>query len=116
MPVSGFYFAFLGASRLLHTDTLIRAIGKRADTFHSIAFFSFNCVLGSSLGYVFKPEFTCPKGCSNDGTDSSMVLFKTSPVIPTNVTWLAMLLLIGILGLTSQVCSSLLPSSVAYSV
>ncbi|KAF8495942.1 drug/metabolite transporter [Russula emetica] len=61
--------------------TLIRAIGKRAHTFHSIAFFSFNCVLVSTLG---------------------MVLFKTSPVIPTNVTWLAMLLLIGILGLTSQ--------------
>jgi hypothetical protein len=43
----------------------------------------------------------------------SMVLFKTSPVVPTNVTWLAMLLLIGILGLASQVRSSLPPSLVA---
>jgi len=61
--------------------TLIRAIGKRAHTFHSITFFSVNCVLGSTLG---------------------MVLFKTSPVIPRNVTWLAMLFFIGILGLTYQ--------------
>jgi len=61
--------------------TLIRAIGKRAHTFHSITFFSVNCVLCSTLG---------------------MVLFKTSPVIPRNAIWLAMLLVIGILGLTSQ--------------
>jgi hypothetical protein len=47
---------------LTPTDTLIRAIGKRAHTFHSIAFFSFNCVLGSTLGYASKPEFTRPKG------------------------------------------------------
>ncbi|KAI0274065.1 EamA-like transporter family-domain-containing protein [Russula aff. rugulosa BPL654] len=32
--------------------TLIRAIGKRAHTFHSIVFFSFSCVLGSTLGMV----------------------------------------------------------------
>ncbi len=35
-----------------------------------------------------------------------MVLFKTSPVIPRHITWLGMLLLIGILGLISQVWSS----------
>ena len=40
------------------TVTLIRAIGTRAHTFHSIMFFSFNCVLGSILGYASKPEFT----------------------------------------------------------
>jgi len=61
--------------------TLIRAIGKRAHTCHSIAFFAFNCVLGSTIG---------------------MVLFNISPVIPKRITWLAMLFLIGILGQTSQ--------------
>jgi hypothetical protein len=111
VPVSVVSFALPPSTSLLQTDTLIRAIGKRARTFHSIVFFSFNCVLGSTLGYASQPEFTCPKGSSND-THSSMVLFKTSPVIPTNVTWLAMLLLIGILGMISQVRSPLSPSSV----
>ena len=34
-----------------------------------------------------------------------MILLKISPVIPTQVGWLAMLILIGMLGLTSQVRS-----------
>src|SRR5713226_2571701 len=45
-----------------------------------------------------------------------MILSKTSPVIPTHVLWLAILFLIGIFGLTSQVRSSLshLLSSMAH--
>jgi len=61
--------------------TLLRAIGKQAHTLHSLVFFSTSCVLGSTAG---------------------MVIFKIPPVIPTNVLWLAMMLLIGILGLCSQ--------------
>ena len=109
MPVSVLSVAFLDAFSFYFTpsDTLLRAIGKQAHTLHSLAFFSFSCVLGSTAGYA-------------SGLDSqrnpldihfSMVIFKISPVIPTHVVWLAMLLLIGILGLISQVCSSLLRRS-----
>ena len=38
----------------------------------------------------------------------SMVVFKISPVIPTDTLWFAMLFLIGILGLIAQVCSLVL--------
>ncbi|KAI0274067.1 hypothetical protein BGY98DRAFT_1099244 [Russula aff. rugulosa BPL654] len=61
--------------------TLLRAIGKRAHTLHSLVFYSSSCVMGSTAG---------------------MIIFKISPVIPTHALWLAMLLLIGIFGLTSQ--------------
>ena len=43
---------------LAFLDTLVRAIGKRAHVFHSITFFSSQCVLGSTTGYApcFLPE------------------------------------------------------------
>jgi hypothetical protein len=54
------FLRFSQSSSLSPTDTLIRAIGKRAHTFHSIMFFSFSCVLGSALGYAStEPEFSC---------------------------------------------------------
>ena len=44
-------------------------------------------------------------------THFSMLLFKIPPVIPTQASWLAMLIFISILGLITQVCSSLHSSS-----
>lgn len=87
------------------TDTLLRAIGKRAHTLHSLVFYSSSCVVGSTAGYVF---IWTPL-LSKEPLDihSSMIIFKISPVIPTHALWLAMLLLIGIFGLISQVRSSL---------
>ena len=42
-----------------------------------------------------------------------MILFKISPVIPTDTLWLVMLLLIGIFGLMSQVWYFVASSSLA---
>ena len=96
---------------LTRTDTLLRAIGKRAHTLHSLVFYSSSCVFGSTAGYASISTPLLP----NEPLDtySSMIIFKISPVIPTHARWLAMLLLIGIFGLTSQVCSSLRSFSVA---
>jgi hypothetical protein len=44
---------------------------------------------------------------------SSMVIFETSPVIPTDTLWFVLLLLIGVLGFMGQVSSSVLSSSPA---
>ena len=54
MPVSVLSVAFLDAILLYFTptDTLLRAIGKQAHILHSLAFFSFSCVLGSTAGYA----------------------------------------------------------------
>ncbi|KAF8499631.1 integral membrane protein DUF6 [Russula emetica] len=71
----------IGVLGMASAYTLLRAIGKRAHTLHSLVFYSFSCVLGSTAG---------------------MIIFKISPVIPTHALWLAMLLLIGIFGLISQ--------------
>ena len=54
------FLRFPRSISLTLTDTFIRAIGKRAHTFHSILFFSFSSVLGSTLGYAStEHEFTC---------------------------------------------------------
>ena len=44
------------------TDTLIRAIGKRAHPLHSMVFFSLTCVLGSTTGYASHPDSLIPDG------------------------------------------------------
>ncbi|KAI9439325.1 integral membrane protein DUF6 [Lactarius indigo] len=64
------------------TDTVLRAIGKRAHVLHSLMFFSSQSVLASTLG---------------------MILFKIPLVMPTRISWLAMLLFIGVLGLLAQI-------------
>ncbi|KAH9984536.1 hypothetical protein BJV77DRAFT_1037055 [Russula vinacea] len=74
-------FSLIGVLGATAAYTTLRAIGKRAHTLHSLVFFSSSCVLGSTVG---------------------MVIFKTSPVMPTRPLWLAMLLLLGVLDLTSQ--------------
>lgn len=110
VPVSVLSFVLLHAFPFTPTDTTLRAIGKQAHTLHSLVYFSFNCVLGSTTGYAWAPLLA--EGTSLD-THPSMVLFKITPVIPTNFLWFAMLLLIGILGLISQVRPSVPSSSVA---
>jgi hypothetical protein len=42
-----------------------------------------------------------------------MISFQISPVIPTDTLWFAMLFLVGMLGLTGQVCSLVLSFSSA---
>jgi hypothetical protein len=37
----------------------------------------------------------------------SMIIFKIAPVIPNDLVWFAMLVLIGVLGLIGQVCTSM---------
>ncbi|KAI9439313.1 hypothetical protein H4582DRAFT_2076013 [Lactarius indigo] len=78
LSVSAALIGVLGATGAY---TSLRAIGKRAHTLHSITFFSTQCVLASTAG---------------------MIIFKVTPVIPTHVSWLAMLLLIGIFGFLAQ--------------
>ncbi|KAH9036484.1 drug/metabolite transporter [Lactarius pseudohatsudake] len=68
----------LGATAMF---TVLRAIGKRAHILQSLNFFASQCVLGSALG---------------------MVLFKVPLVVPTRVLWLAMMFVVGILGLIGQ--------------
>jgi len=74
--------ALVGVLGATGAYTLVRAIGKRAHVFHSITFFSSQCVLGSTTG---------------------MILFKIPPVIPRRPLWLAVLLLIGILSFIAQI-------------
>jgi hypothetical protein len=38
----------------------------------------------------------------------SMIIFKIPPVIPTRISWLVLIFLVGIFGLVGQVCSSFL--------
>lgn len=68
----------LGATAMF---TVLRAIGKRAHILQSLNFFASQCVLGSTLG---------------------MVLFKVPLVVPTRVLWLAVMFVVGILGLIGQ--------------
>jgi hypothetical protein len=102
---------YLPRVSLTPTDTLLRAIGKRAHTLHSLVFYSSSCVMGSTAGYASIWTPLLWKELLD--IHSSMIIFKISPVIPTHALWLAMLLLIGIFGLTSQVRSSLPLFSVA---
>ncbi|KAH9974987.1 hypothetical protein BGW80DRAFT_1225285 [Lactifluus volemus] len=74
--------ALIGVLGSTGTLTVLRAIGKRAHTLHSLSFFSSHCVLLSTIG---------------------MIAFKTPPVIPTRTLWLVMLPLIGIFGLIAQI-------------
>ncbi|KAK7460645.1 hypothetical protein VKT23_009362 [Stygiomarasmius scandens] len=62
--------------------TAIRAIGKRAHALHSMASFSLQSVIASTLG---------------------MVVTRTPPVIPTKLVWLALLIEIGVFGFLAQV-------------
>jgi len=73
--------ALIGVLGATGTYTLLRAIGKRAHTFHSLSFFSSQCVLISTI---------------------AMIVFRIPPVVPTRILWLVMLLLIGIFGLIAQ--------------
>ncbi len=69
----------------------------------SLTFFASQCVLGSTLGYAVPKS---PKGPLN--AYFRMILFKVPLVIPTHVLWLAMLFVVGILGLIGQVCHPVL--------
>ncbi|KAI0247428.1 hypothetical protein BJV78DRAFT_1285545 [Lactifluus subvellereus] len=73
--------ALIGVLEATSTYTLLRAIGKRTHTLHSLSFFSSQCVLVSTI---------------------CMIIFKIPPVIPTRILWLVMLLLICIFGLIAQ--------------
>ncbi|KAI0247425.1 hypothetical protein BJV78DRAFT_1133292 [Lactifluus subvellereus] len=78
LSVSAALIGILGATGVY---TLLRAIGKRAHTLHSLSFFSSQCVLISTI---------------------CMIAFEIPPVIPTRILWLVMLLLVGIFGLIAQ--------------
>jgi len=73
--------ALIGVLSATCTFTVLRAIGKRAHILHSLTFFASQSLLGSTLG---------------------MILFKVPLVMPTQILWLAMLFVVGILGLTGQ--------------
>jgi len=79
MSVTAALIGVLGATG---TYTVLRAIGKRAHVLHSLAFFSSQSVLVSTLG---------------------MILFRVHPVMPTRILWVLMLLLISVLGLSAQI-------------
>ena len=49
-----FRYAFI--SSFTPTDTALRAIGKQAHMLHSLVFYSFSCVLGSTVGYAYSPD------------------------------------------------------------
>ncbi|KAF9242861.1 hypothetical protein BU15DRAFT_72511 [Melanogaster broomeanus] len=59
----------------------MRAVGKRAHPMHSITYFSLWCIVVSS---------------------TSMVVLKVPVVYPTNWQWTAMLLMVGVFGLSFQ--------------
>ncbi|KAF9441674.1 hypothetical protein P691DRAFT_683172 [Macrolepiota fuliginosa MF-IS2] len=60
----------------------LRAIGKRAHPLHSLVSFSTQCVVVATIG---------------------MVVTKTPFIVPTQLDWLAMLIMIGIFGFVAQV-------------
>ncbi|PPQ88433.1 hypothetical protein CVT25_011537 [Psilocybe cyanescens] len=73
--------ALLGVLGATGAYTSIRAIGKRAHPLHSMTFFSAWCVIISAI---------------------AMVVNKTPVVVPTQMVWLALLLMIGIFGFVAQ--------------
>ncbi|KAF4621973.1 hypothetical protein D9613_009250 [Agrocybe pediades] len=73
--------ALIGVLGATGAYTSIRAIGKRAHPLHSMTFFSSLCVLISTIG---------------------LIVNKTPIVVPTRWDWLALLLMIGLLGFVSQ--------------
>jgi hypothetical protein len=75
-------------------------------------FFSLQCVLASTIGYT-SYLVSLPSRRELLTPNPSMISFQISPVIPTDTLWFAMLFLVGMLGLTGQVCSLVLSFSSA---
>ncbi|KAF9242857.1 hypothetical protein BU15DRAFT_72508 [Melanogaster broomeanus] len=73
--------ALVGVFGITGAYISMRAIGKQAHPMHSVTYFSLWCVIVSS---------------------TSMVALKIPVVYPTNWQWAAMLLVVGVFGLTSQ--------------
>ncbi|TFK63953.1 drug/metabolite transporter superfamily [Pluteus cervinus] len=73
--------SMLGVLGATGAYTSMSAIGKRAHPLHSMASFSAQCVIVSTVG---------------------MIVMKTPIVIPTQLIWLAILILIGIFGFVAQ--------------
>ncbi|KAH9974986.1 hypothetical protein BGW80DRAFT_1444588 [Lactifluus volemus] len=74
--------ALVGVLGITGSYIILRAIGNRAHTLHSLSSLSSQCVLISTI---------------------AMMVLKISPVISTRALWLVMLLLISIFGLTGQI-------------
>ncbi|KAF8259030.1 hypothetical protein EI94DRAFT_1669212 [Lactarius quietus] len=74
--------ALVGVVGATGAYTTLRSIGKRAHVLHSMMSYSSQCVLASTIG---------------------MILFKQPLVIPTRISWLVLLFLIGIFGFISQI-------------
>ncbi|KAI0072257.1 hypothetical protein K474DRAFT_1711774 [Panus rudis PR-1116 ss-1] len=74
--------ALLGVCGATGAYVTIRAIGTRAHTMHSLISFSSQCVIVSAI---------------------AMPLMHENFVIPTHLSWLAMLLLIGFFGFVAQI-------------
>ena len=88
------------------TDTLLRAIGKRANALHVNAYFSSQCVLISAIGYVPRVGLF-PYYDDMLVAHPSMRIFQIPPVIPTRVLTLVLIFLVGIFGSIGQVYSTL---------
>ncbi|KAF8906973.1 hypothetical protein CPB84DRAFT_1844102 [Gymnopilus junonius] len=73
--------ALLGVVGSSTAYTTIRAIGKRAHFMHNMVFFSMVCVVVSSV---------------------SMVVTRTPIIIPRQLDWLSLLVMIGIFGFVAQ--------------
>jgi len=74
-------FAMFGVVGATGAYTTIRAIGKQAHALHSVTAFSMQCIVVSSV---------------------SMLVSRTSPVVPNRLEWLGMLLAIGCCGFSAQ--------------
>ena len=96
------------------TDIILRAIGKRAHALHSLAFFSFECVLVSTIGCAPHLDLLRSFLMVHFGTHPSMIVFNIPPVIPTRGSWLLLMFLIGIFGMIGQVCPSTPSSRLTY--
>ncbi|KAF5338804.1 hypothetical protein D9758_012094 [Tetrapyrgos nigripes] len=75
--------SLLGVLGATGAYTTLRAIGKRAHPLHSMAAFSLQSIVVSTLG---------------------MIATHTGPVVPTKITWLAWLIEIGVFGFLAQIC------------
>ncbi|KAF9242860.1 hypothetical protein BU15DRAFT_72510 [Melanogaster broomeanus] len=82
--------ALVGVFGITGAYISMRAVGKRAHPMHSITYFSLWCIVVSS---------------------TSMVVLKVPVVYPTNWQWTAMLLMVGVFGLSFQVGSLTNPSN-----
>ncbi|KAJ9110586.1 hypothetical protein QFC20_002916 [Naganishia adeliensis] len=79
--VQAVMFALMGVCGSSGAYTAIRAIGKRAKSFHSISYFSFYCVVVSVVG---------------------MIVLREPLVFPRTVIGWCLILLIGVFGLGAQ--------------